>query len=98
MTPTFRTRYRGLTLDHIQSSETFMRMYICMQETREQVKGTPISNLPIQTKMAILSKRPILLALLLYEQFIHLTQITLCPNIQFLSTQERAYQSFLVTF
>ena len=47
--------------------------------------------------LAILSRRQILLAILLYEQFIHLTQITLRPNIQFLSTQQRAYQSFLVT-
>ena len=35
--------------------------------------------------------------LLLCEQFIHLTQITLHPNIQFLSNQQRAYHSFLVT-
>ena len=54
-------------------------------------------NLPVQTKMAILSRRPILLAILLYEQFIYLTQNTLRPNIQFLSTQQQAYQSFLVT-
>ena len=51
------------------------------------IKGTPISkaqdylyeNLPVQTKMAILSKRLKLPAKLLYEQFIHLTQITLRP-------------------
>ena len=47
--------------------------------------------------MAILSRERIPLAILLYEQFIHLTQTTLCPNIQFLSTQQRAYHSFLVT-
>ena len=47
--------------------------------------------------MAILSRRPILLAILLYEQFIHLAQINLHPNIQFLSAWQHAYQSFLVT-
>ena len=54
-------------------------------------------NLPVQTEMAILSRRPILLAILLYEQFVHLTQNNLRPNIQFLSTQHPAYQSFFVT-
>ena len=45
--------------------------------------------------MAILSWIRIPLVILLYEQFIHLTQITLNPNIQLLSTQQHAYQSFL---
>ena len=44
----------------------------------------------------------ILLSILLYEQFIHLRRIYLSPNIQFLSTQQHAYQSlfgyFLVLF
>ena len=47
--------------------------------------------------MAILSRRLILLAILLYEQFIHYTQINLRPNKQLLVTQQQAYQSFLVT-
>ena len=47
--------------------------------------------------MVILSRRTILLAILLYEQFIHVTQINLRHNIQFLSTQQCAHQSFLVT-
>ena len=34
---------------------------------------------------------------MLSEQFLHLTQINLHPNIQYLSTQQHAYQSFLVT-
>ena len=34
------------------------------------------------------------MAILLYEQFILLTQIILRPNTQFLSTQQRAYESF----
>ena len=37
------------------------------------------------------------MAILLYEQFIHLTNITLRPNIQLLSDGQHAYQSFLVT-
>ena len=44
--------------------------------------------------MAILSRRLILLAISLYEQFIHYTQPNLSPNIQCLSTQQCAYQSF----
>ena len=33
--------------------------------------------------------------MVVYEQFIHLTQITLCPNIQLLSTwQQHAIQSY----
>ena len=48
--------------------------------------------------MAILSRRPILLVILLYEQFIHLTQINLRPNKKFLRTQQHAYQSFFGYF
>ena len=55
-------------------------------------------NLPVQSKMAILSKRRILVVILLSEQFLHLTQINLHPNIQFLSTQQHAYQSFFGYF
>ena len=44
-------------------------------------------------KMAILSRRLILLTILLYEQFIHYTKINLHPNKQLLSTQKQAYQS-----
>ena len=68
------------------------------------IKGTPITKALTcmkiylyKQKKAILSKRPILLAILLYEQFLHLTQINLHPNTQLLSTQQLAYQSFLVT-
>ena len=46
--------------------------------------------------MAILSRRLILLAILLYESFIHYTQINSSPNTQFLSIQQHAYRSFLV--
>ena len=48
---------------------------------------------PVQTKMAILSRRLMLLAaILLYEQFINYTKINLRPNKQLLSTQQQAYQ------
>ena len=53
---------------------------------------TCMKNLPVQTKMAILSRRLILLAILLYE---HYTQIILRPDKQLLSTQQQAYQSIL---
>ena len=49
-------------------------------------------------KMAILSYRRIPLAILLCEQFIHLTQITLRPNKQLLSSLQNANQSFLSYF
>ena len=49
-------------------------------------------------KMAIFSWRRIPLVILLYGQFIHLTQIALHPNTQLLSTQQHAYQSFLSYF
>ena len=56
-------------------------------------------NLPVQAEMAILSRTLILLAILLFEQFIHHTQINLRPNKQLLSTQQQhAYQSFLSYF
>ena len=53
-------------------------------------------NLPVQTKMAILSRTLILLAILLYEQFIHHTQINLRSNKLLLNTQQHAYQSFFL--
>ena len=68
------------------------------------MKDSPITKaltcmyLPVQTKMAILSRRLILLAILLYEQFIYYTQIDLLPDKQLLSTQQHAYQSFLSYF
>ena len=49
-------------------------------------------------KQAFLSRRRIPLAILLYEQSIHLTQITLYPNIQLLSHWQHAYKSFLSFF
>ena len=74
----------------------FMNVIHCLRGHRLQ-SSYLYENLPVQTKMSILSRRRILLAILLSEQFLHLTQINLHPNIQFLSTQQNAYQSFLVT-
>ena len=44
--------------------------------------------------MAILSRRQIPLDILLYEQFMQFTLITLHPNIKLYSNQQHAYQSF----
>ena len=55
---------------------------------------TCINFFPEKPKMAVLSWRRIPLGILLYGQFIHLTQITLRPNIQLLSTQQHAYSRF----
>ena len=55
-------------------------------------------NLPVRTKMAVLSRRLILLAILLCEQFIHRAQINLHPNKQLLRNQQHAYQSYLSYF
>ena len=52
-------------------------------------------SLPVKTKMAFLSRILILLAILLYEQFIHHIQAGLRPNTQYLSAQQYAYHSFL---
>ena len=40
-------------------------------------------NLSVQTKMVILSRRLILLSILLYAQLKYHTEINLCPNTQF---------------
>ena len=69
-------------------------------------KHTVYENVPDETKKN--SRRLILLAILLYGQFI---QINSCPNTQFLiapvpghcllvtlSSQQRAYKSFLMLF
>ena len=69
-----------------------------MQGDAEHKSSYLYENFPVQTKKAILSKRPILLAILLYEQFLHLTQINLHPKTQLLSTQQLAYQSFFGSF
>ena len=45
-----------------------------------------------------MSRILILLAILLYEQYIRHTQASICPNMQFLSAQQYAYQSLLSYF
>ena len=44
-------------------------------------------NLPVKSKMAFLSRILILLAILLYEQYIHHTQASIFHKTQFLSAQ-----------
>ena len=45
-------------------------------------RSYPYESLPVQTKMVILSRRPILVALVLYEHFLHpVTRIILHANI-----------------
>ena len=60
-------------------------------------KGSPTTksqylhkNLPVKTKTAFLSKKLILLAILLHGQFIHYTHISLHPNIHLFNAQQRA--------
>ena len=55
-------------------------------------------NLPVKSKMAFLSRILILLAILLYEQYIHDTQASICTKMQFLSAQQYAYRSLLSYF
>ena len=45
-----------------------------------------------QTKLASLARRLILLAILLYEQFINYAHIDSHPNKQLFSTRQHAYQ------
>ena len=46
-------------------------------------------------KWQFLSGRPMVLAKLLCDQFIHKTQINICSNTQFLSTQQDAHTYLL---
>ena len=50
-------------------------------------RSYPYENLPVQTKMVILSRRPILVVIVLYKHFLHLTRIILHPDIPFLSAR-----------
>ena len=77
---------------------TILQIYMYCLRDADHKSSYLYENLPVQTNMAILSRRPILLAILLYEQFLRLTQINLYPNTQLLSTQQHAYQSFFGYF
>ena len=55
-------------------------------------------NLPAKSKMAFLSRILILLAIMLYVQYMHHTQASIRPNMQYLSAQQYAYKSFLSYF
>ena len=52
----------------------------------------------VKTKMAFLPSILILRAIFLYEQYIHYTQASLCPNMQYFRAELYAYQSFLSFF
>ena len=52
----------------------------------------------VKTKEAFAFRKLILLAILLYEQYIHLTQTSLHPNTQYLRDQKYAYLSFFSYF
>ena len=75
---------------------------IQLKEVYFNFKGSPTTkantciykSLPVKTKIAFLSMKLILLAMLLHGQFIHYTQISLYPNIHFCDAQQCAYQSF----
>ena len=56
-------------------------------------KALTCTNFFVHKKNCFLSRRQIPLATLLYEQFIHLSQITLHPNIQLLRKRQHAYKS-----
>ena len=58
----------------------------------------PVCDVYIAHTTIFLSRKLILLAILLHGQFIHYTQISLHPTIHFFNAQQRAYQSFLRNF
>ena len=87
------------------SNVCIMYAEIVERNVKWRFKETPITKvitcvkiLPVKSKMAFLSRILILLAILLYEQYIHHTQASICPNMQFLSVQPYAYQSLLSYF
>ena len=71
--------------EHIWTLEGLLAVLLLFKGDADHKSSYLYENLTVQTKMAILSRRPILLAILLYDQFLHLTQINLHPNTQLLS-------------
>ena len=71
---------------------------VCSNNDPEVTLTYLYEHLPAKSKMAFLSTILILLAILLYEQYIHHTQARIRPNMQYLSAQQYAYQSFLSYF
>ena len=71
-----------------------LSIIVCSNNDPEVTLTNLYKNFPAKSKMAFLSRILILLAILLYEQYIHHTQASICPSMQFLSAQKYAYQSF----
>ena len=66
---------------------------------QSHVKETPSTKvITIKISVKDIDIKKLHLAILLYEQYIHHTQASVCPNIQFLSGQQYAYQSLLSYF
>ena len=78
----------------------FDKFNVMIHWLNSYVKGMSLSkaltcmNFSCKTNMTFLSRRRIPLAILLYEHFVHLIQITLRPNTQLLSNKQHAYQPF----
>ena len=62
-----------------------MSIIVCSNNDPEVTLTYLYENLPEKSKMAFLSRILILLAILLYDQYIHHTQASICPNEQYLS-------------
>ena len=60
----------------------FDQMFYTHKGSADRKSSYLYTNLPVNTKMAFLSRKLILLAILLHVQFIHHTQISLYPNKQ----------------
>ena len=75
-----------------------MSIIVCSNNDTEVTLTYLYENLPAKSKMVFLSRILIRLAILLYEQYKHHTQASICPNMQYLSAQQYADQSFLSYF
>ena len=90
-------------LYHIKSLIYSHRLY-WMRRHHTYFKGPPttkpvlVKKFTCKIKMAFLSRKSILLAILLHGQFIRYTQISFHPNIHVFTAQQRVYQSFLSNF
>ena len=69
-----------------------LSIIVCSNYDPEVTLTYLYENLPAKSKMAFLSRKLIRLAKLLYEQYIHHTEASICPNMQYLSAQQYAYQ------
>ena len=84
-----------------QSSALLFRFRLINALSRRLFKGVYLSKaltcmkiFLYKQELLLMSRRRIPLVTLVFEQLIHLTKITLRPNIQLLSNPQHAYQSF----